>query len=428
MHPRFTSVFACKPLAALMAAGLMLASVSVLAQESPDMTAVAERVDQQMTQLLGQYPVPGASIAIAYQGKLVYQRGYGMAVTESNTPVTPLTRFRIGSVSKPVTAVAVLKLFEKELPQVLDRPVFGPEGLLPDAAYPDFAQPLDQRVLKITLRELLQHTSGWGGSDYDPQYDLVNIAKARQVAAPASARDVIAYVLKQRLLDAAPGTEFFYSNFAYNVLGRLVEQKSGMSYEEAVQALVFKPAAVEDAAIAGDRRIERAANETVYYDDPRWPAVADRDGSGATGPESYSALHFKAMDATAGWIATAADLVRFADATQGRGVAALLQPQTLALMKQRNPAQAENNYGLGWVVTRSNGVEILSHSGALTTGTYAYLQSRADGWTWAVLMNRLPIPYPPEQGVSELQAFQVAVQRGLMNAIVNPATVPSAAQ
>ncbi|MGC8160047.1 hypothetical protein ACP3WZ_26340, partial [Salmonella enterica] len=77
--------------------------------------------------------------------------------------------------------------------------------------------------------------------------------------------------------------------------------------------------------------IERAANETVYYDDPRWPAVADRDGSGATGPESYSALHFKAMDATAGWIATAADLVRFADATQGRGVAALLQPQTLAL-------------------------------------------------------------------------------------------------
>ncbi|MFX6010970.1 hypothetical protein ABTE87_19990, partial [Acinetobacter baumannii] len=88
--------------------------------------------------------------------------------------------------------------------------------------------------------------------------------------------------------------------------------------------------------------------------------MADRDGSGATGPESYSALHFKAMDATAGWIATAADLVRFADATQGRGVAALLQPQTLALMKQRNPAQAENNYGLGWVVTRSNGVEILS--------------------------------------------------------------------
>lgn len=406
--------------AKLLAAGLAFIAVCASAQDI-DETALAERVDQQMTQLLAQYPVPGASIAIAYQGKLVYQRGYGMAVTETNTPVTPITRFRIGSVSKAVTAVAVLKLFEQELPQALDRPVFGPAGLLPDAAYPDFAQPLDQRVLKITLRDLLQHTSGWGGSDYDPQYDLVNIAKARQVPAPASAHDVIAYVLKQRLLDAAPGSEYFYGNFAYNVLGRIIEHKSGMPYEQAVQALVFHPAGVEDAAIAGDRRIERAANETVYYDDPRWPAVADRDGSGATGPQSYSALHFKAMDATAGWMATATDLVHFADATLGRGVPALLQPQTLALMKQRNPAQAENNYGLGWVVTRSNGVQILSHSGALTTGTYAYLQWRADGWTWAVLMNRLPLPYPPEQGVTELQAFQVAVQRGLMNAIVNPA-------
>ncbi|WP_249776907.1 serine hydrolase domain-containing protein [Herbaspirillum sp. C9C3] len=416
MRPRFTSVLMVR----LLAAGLVCISVRATAQEV-DQAALAERVDQQMTQLLAQYPVPGASIAIAYQGKPVYQRGYGMAVTETNTPVTPITRFRIGSISKAVTAVAVLKLFEKELPQALDRPVFGPEGLLPDSAYPDFAQPLDQRVLKITLRELLQHTSGWGGSDYDPQYDLVNIARARQVPAPASAYDVMAYVLKQRLLDAAPGSEYFYSNFAYNVLGRIIEQKSGMSYEQAVQSLVFQPSRVEDAAIAGDRRIERAANETVYYDDPRWPAVADRDGSGATGPESYSGLHFRSMDATAGWIATATDLVRFADATQGRGMPALLQPRTLALMQQRNPAQAENNYGLGWVVTRSHGVEILSHSGALTTGTYAYLQWRADGWTWAVLMNRLPIPYPPEQGVTELQAFQVAVQRGLMNAIINPA-------
>ncbi|WP_237741810.1 serine hydrolase domain-containing protein [Herbaspirillum rubrisubalbicans] len=426
MTPRFLRLPVFQPRAFLLAASLLLAATSAQAQPASE-AALAARVDAQMEQLLGQYPVPGASIAIAYQGKLVYQRGYGMAVTESDTPVTPITRFRIGSVSKAVTAVAVLKLFENELPQVLDQPVFGPQGLLPDAAYPEFAQPLDQRVLKITLRELLQHTSGWGGSDYDPQYDLVNIAKARQVAAPASARDVIAFMLKERLLDAAPGTEFFYSNFAYNVLGRIIEHKSGLPYEQAVQALVFKPAGIDDARIAGDRRSERAANESGYYDDPRWPAVADRDGSGAMGPESYFALHFKAMDASAGWVATAADLVRFADATQGRGGPALLQPSTLALMKQRNPSLAENNYGLGWVVTRSKGMEILSHSGALTTGTYAYLQSRADGWTWAVLMNRLPIPYPPEQGVSELQAFQVAVQRGLMNAIV-PVAPAAAAQ
>ncbi|WP_182994732.1 serine hydrolase domain-containing protein [Herbaspirillum frisingense] len=407
-----------RPARFVLTAVLLSAASATHAQQQDD--ALAARVDARMEQILARYPVPGASIAIAYQGRLVYQRGYGMAVTESNTPVTPQTRFRIGSISKAVTAVAVLRLFQNELPQVLDHPVFGPQGLLPDAAYPDFAQPLDQRVLRITLRQLLQHTSGWGGSDYDPQYDLANIARARQVPAPASARDVIAYVLKQRLLDAAPGTEFFYSNFAYNVLGRIIEHKTGQPYEQAVQALVFGPAGIDDAVIAGDRRNERAAGEAGYYDDPRWPAVTDRDGSAATCPESYCAYHFRSMDATAGWVTTAADLVRLVDAVQGRGSPALLKPETLALMKQRDPRLAENNYGLGWVVTRTNGMEILSHSGALTTGSYAYLQSRADGWSWAVLMNRLPIPYPAEQGVQELQAFQVAVQRGLMTTIVDP--------
>lgn len=419
---------AAMPAALLLAAAGLLSTCAAMAQTTrevpdrpnmPDVPALAARVDARMAQLLGKYPIPGASIAIAWQGRLVYQRGYGMAMSESNTPVTPATRMRIGSVSKIITALAVLKLFEDELPQALDRRVFGPDGLLPDAAYPDFASPLDQRVLKITLRDLLQHTSGWGGDDYDPHYDLVNIARAQKVTAPASARDVVAYMLRQRRLDAAPGTEFFYSNVAYNVLGRIIEHKTGKPYAEAVQALVLRPAGIDDALVGADARLERAANETVYYDDPRWPPVAAQDGSGRSGPESYGGLHLASMDATAGWVSTATDLVRLAAAAQGRSMPALLKPATMTLMKTRNPAMPDNNYGLGWVVTRMEGVEILSHSGALTTGTYAYLQSRADGWTWAVTFNRLPIPYPPEQGVEELQAFQVAVQRGLMGAIIS---------
>jgi N-acyl-D-amino-acid deacylase len=382
--------------------------------------ALAARVDAQMAQLLAKYPIPGASIAIAYKGEFVYQRGYGMAVIESNAPATPQTLFRIASISKPVTAVAVLKLFEDELPQALDRKVFGPDGLLPDAAYPDFANPRDERVLKVTLRDLLQHTGGWGATDYDPQYDLVEIARAMNVTAPASARDVVAFMLRQRSLDVPPGTEFHYSNFGYNILGRIIEHKSGKPYEQAVQELVFKPAGVTDAAIAADKRVQRAANETVYYDDPRWPQVPDQDGSGINGPESYFGFHLKTMDAHGGWIATAADLVRFADAAQGTAKSpALLKPQTVALMKQRNAAMPDNNNGLGWVVTKMGGVNILSHSGALTTGTYSYVQAREDGWTWAVLFNRLPIAYPPEKGLPELQAFQAAVQRGLMAAIID---------
>lgn len=387
--------------------------------QSPDQ-ALAGRVDSQMNQLLAQYPIPGASIAIAYKGEFVYQRGYGMAVTENNSSATPQTVFRIASVSKPITAVAVLKLFEDELPQALERRVFGPDGLLPDAAYPEFAQPLDQRVLKVTLRDLLQHTAGWGEGEYDPQYDLVEIARTMNVPAPASARTVIAFMLKHRLLDVAPGTEFHYSNFGYNILGRIIEHKSGKPYEQAVRELVLEPAGAANAVIAADKRMQRVVNEAVYYDDPRWPQVPGQDGSGDTGPGSYFGFHFQAMDAHGGWAMTAGDLVRFADATLGRGKSpALLKPQTVALMMRRNPAMPDNNNGLGWVASRVRGVNIISHSGALTTGTYAYLQAREDGWSWAVLFNRLPIAYPPEKAMDDLQAFQVAVQRGLMAAIIN---------
>lgn len=414
-------------LVAALAVAFLLPGSVALAQEAASSPGevLGARVDAQMERLLTSYPIPGASIAVAYQGRLVYQRGYGMAITETQTPMTPQTRFRIGSISKPVTAMAVLKLFEGELPDALERRVFGPDGLLPDAAYPDFAQPLDQRVLKITLRDLLQHTAGWGDSDYDPFYDLPHIAEVMKVKPPASANDVIAYVLRQRLLDAAPGTEFFYDNFAYAVLGRIIEQRSGLPYEQAVQALVWHPAGVEDAAIAADRRSGRAAGEAVYYDDARWPAVPSPEGEGATAPQSYAAHHFSSMDATAGWIASAADLVQFVDAVQGRNRPGLLKPQTLALMKQRHPRMPDNPYGLGWVLTRTGGVDILSHSGALPAGSYAYLQSRADGWSWAVLFNRMPVAYPPEQDAEGLQAFQAAVQRGLMAAIVQSLPAPA---
>lgn len=392
---------------------------------------LAQRVDAQMQKLLASYPIPGAVIAVARHGQLVYQRGYGMAVTESSTPATPQTRFRIGSISKPVTAVALLKLFEDELPQALSRKVFGPDGLLPDGAYPEFAKPLDTRALKITLGQLLRHTAGWGVSDYDPQSDLVAIARAMNVAAPASARAVTAYMLTQRLLEAEPGTEYHYSHFGYTLLGRIIEHKSGKPFEQAVRELVWQPAGVDGAAIGADKRIARLANEAVYYDDARWPAVADQDGSGATGPASYAAYHLASMDAASGWVATAADLVRMTDAALGQGSGpALLKPATVALMAERDPHMLDNAYGLGWVVTRMRGVRILSHSGAMSTGSYGYLQSRADGWTWAVLMNRLPVAYPPEQAVSDLRDFQVQVQRGLMAAIINqpdPVELPPAA-
>ncbi len=137
------------------------------------------------------------------------------------------------------------------------------------------------------------------------------------------------------------------------------------------------------------------------------------------------------MDAHGGWAATPSDLVKVALSVTGTDATpALLKPATLELMTSVDPRFAKTNNGLGWVVTNTDGVKSISHSGALTTGTYGFLQQRSDGWTWAVLFNRLPAPDPePDKAVQALIAFQNDVQLGLAGAItgVKPA-LPGALQ
>jgi N-acyl-D-amino-acid deacylase len=188
---------------------------------------VKSQVEPAIRGLMKRYGIPGAGVAVACRGKMVYQGGLGLSDVAAGEKVTAQTRFRFASVSKALTAVTVLRLFEKSLPEALAQKVFGPQGLLPDAAFPEYAKPKDARVLDITLRDLLQHTSGWGIDGYDPQFDLVNVAREMGVAAPASPRTIIAYMLRHHELGAAPGSQVMYSNFGYNILGRIIEYKTG---------------------------------------------------------------------------------------------------------------------------------------------------------------------------------------------------------
>lgn len=345
-----------------------------------------------MTAAMRRHDVPGAAIAIAYRGNILFNQGYGYADRDARKPVTSDTSFRVASVSKPITATAVLKLFEKELPAALDYPVFGPKGILPDAAFPDFALRRDARVTTIRLRDLLQHTSGWGSDGYDPQFDLVGIARAMGVPPPAGARTVIATMLQKRTLAATPGTKVQYSNFGYNILGRIIEYRTGKPYAQAVRDLVLSPAGASGMFIAGSTLSERRAGETLYYDNPLAANVAAQDVSGDTGPQAYFGYSFPSMDAHGGWAGTPADLVRFAiAATDADNAAALLTDKTLALMSTRDARFAESPYGLGWEVRNRDGIAMLEHGGVLETATYAFVQVRADGWTWAIAFNRLPV-------------------------------------
>src|SRR5687768_6248331 len=113
--------------------------------------------DTAMAQLITQYNVPGGQLAITHQGRLVYNRGFGMADVSNSIPVEPHHTFRLASVSKTITGVAVMKLWENA--QVnLDAQVFGASGILNDAMYQNI---LDPRVNNITVRHLLEHGGGW---------------------------------------------------------------------------------------------------------------------------------------------------------------------------------------------------------------------------------------------------------------------------
>ncbi len=388
--------------------------IPVTGVEVPEFRAV----DTKMREVLQKLDIPGASITVAKDGRILYQRGFGWADRATGQAVQPQTLFRVASVSKAMTAVAVLRAFEAELPTALERPVFGAGGLL---SGPRYAQVKDSRVLKITLRDLLQHTGGWDrdNPDYDPQYDLVAIARAMNVPAPAGAVDVIEYMLKYKDLQFEPGTRFAYSNLGYNVLGRVLEERTGLPYAEAMRRLVFAPAGVTTAVIGGDTLAQRLPGETIYYDDPRWPDVPSQTGIGS-GPRSYNDYVLQTMDAHGGWVISSADMVRFADAVDGRsGVPALLTPATVRLATTPDPNLPDMHWGLGVIVTKAGWY----HSGETMTGTHALLEHLDNGVTWSVVYNSLPVDPKGNDvdGVNATKAVSFAELQAVVLASV-PAT------
>jgi N-acyl-D-amino-acid deacylase len=346
-----------------------------------------EGFDRVFSELMHKYEIPGGAFALAVDGRLVLARGYGWADVEEQQLVQPESLFRIASISKPVTAVAILKLVEEGRLGLDDRAfhILGhlrpPEGM--DA---------DPRIYEVTVRHLLQQTGGWDREkSYDPMFIPLQAAEAVGAPAPASCETVIRYVMGQPL-DHPPGTRFAYSNFGYCVLGRIIEQVSGRPYEAYVQAEVLAPAGIGRMRIGRSTLEGRAGGEVRYYGYPRGKTVRSVFSKGIEYvPEPYGGFHLEAMDAHGGWIASAIDLVRFALAVDGRSPPPdLLEPETVELMVSR-PAlpeweDATGYYAMGWQVERAGDDTYWSHAGGLP-GTRTWLFRTHSGFVGAVLFN-----------------------------------------
>jgi N-acyl-D-amino-acid deacylase len=347
--------------------------------------------DDLMRSFVREQRVPGAALAVVRGRRLVYARGFGHADVDRNVPVEPDALFRIASVTKPVTAVAVLHLAEQGKLGLPDRVT----DLLPVTPFLNDGDRVDPRLKDVTVLQLLRHTGGWDRDrSGDPMMRPVAIANALRVPPPAGPEQVIRYTFG-RPLDFDPGSRFAYSNFGYCVLGEIVRHVSGRSYEEYVRQEVLRPLGIKRMRLG--KTLEQAPGEVRYYDeqDRTGPAVVGPVGK--QGPLPYGSFYLEAMQAHGGWVASAIDLVRFAAALDDPRRCPVLKPAGFQALYARPPGQAgfgddgkpkDAYYGCGWQVRvlPGSGLGNTWHNGALP-GTSALLVRRFDGLDWAVLFN-----------------------------------------
>jgi N-acyl-D-amino-acid deacylase len=360
------------------------------------MTGVAvpglESFDRLMIHLLQKFNIPGGALAVTKDGRLVYARGFGLADKEANQPVQPESLFRIGSISKPITAAAILKLVE-EGKLDLDAKAFR----ILDNIQPPPGAHVDPRIYDVTVRNLLQHSGGWDRAVIgEPLAQGAQIAQALGVPCPANKEQIISYIMGLPL-PFTPGTRYAYTGFEYSLLGRIIEKLTGQDYEAYVKTNVLASMGIKRMRVGHTRLQDRAEGEVRYYDYPGAPLVAPvcPDEPGPV-PAPYAFYMEGGRDASGAWIASAIDLARFVTAVDGRRPPAFLQPETVSLMLSR-PAPplwvgTPSYYAMGWSVRPAGSDANWWHDGGLP-GTAAKLVREGQTGqklSWAVLFNSAP--------------------------------------
>lgn len=234
---------------------------SVRAPAARDDSALAARLDSLIRRGMAAHHVPGLAVVVVRDGEVRLSRGFGFADLEARLPVRPdRTRFPLGSVTKTVTATAIMRLHERGLLSPSDPAASHlPPGLLPEEAEGG----------PITVHHLLTHTAG---------LEAKNIGLAVRRPAPAGATDrFLAREMPDRVFP--PGRVYVYSHFGYGLLGRIVESVSGRGYADYVDAAIFGPLGMADSSVRPDAVEHVDVAVGYYFDDGEYlpvPAVHQR--------------------------------------------------------------------------------------------------------------------------------------------------------
>jgi CubicO group peptidase (beta-lactamase class C family) len=338
--------------------------------------------DESIVSFMKAREIPGLSVALTYDDRLIYASAFGYADQENDLLVTTADRFRLASVSKSITAIAIMHLAELGALNLTSR-VFGKGNVL-GSSYS--GKTYNEWEKQITIQHLLEHTSGFVNDDIcgkgcDPTYLPETMGLDQW--------ELVRTILDKNTPSHAPGTFASYSNFAYFILGRVVEAvASTRDYSTYVLDEILKPLNISSIQIASDNKAE---DDITYY-----------DFEDANAPYSF---HVSRRDSVGAWTASPVDLVKILTSIDGlSGRQDILTPRSTKAMFSKSTV-TNSSFAKGWTVKFDSSSTSSSDLGLIEAskdggypGTNAFWNINfLNKTSYAIVINR-EIERAPEKG------------------------------
>ncbi len=343
--------------------------------------------------IMNTYSIPGLSIAVIKNQNIVWENYFGYANISDEVLVDENTMFILSSVSKTVTATALMQLFEDDLFELED----DIDNYLPfNVNHPDYP------FIPITFKMLLSHTSGiqdnWGVMPYYEGDSPLELSYYLfEYLTPGGQF----YNSNLNFTNSVPGTNYSYSNIAAALIGLLVEEISSQSFNEYCQENIFNPLEMDNVSwflsdinsldqVALPYTTNGGSGNTCYdigcgiYDDSNpcfcdpacvyyndccfdYEAICGENGTGSSGLELQEQAHYGYSDYPSGQLRTTANnLAKFVSAYLNNGVyndIPILDEETIELIKTSHYPEVDSEQGLIWYYKNQNGRQLFGHNG-----------------------------------------------------------------
>ena len=348
----------------------------ILTNEMSDIPEL-EKMDARIEKFMRKWHIKGASLAVSRNDSLLYAKGYGWADEEEGIPMEPSHILRMASVSKLMTAVGIMVLQDRDSLSIKDT-VFGPGGILDTPFFNDLVK-CDKNYKKVTVEHLLRHQVGFRR---DPLFSSVDVKNQLGLDHAPTKEDFYGLVLSRKLR-WIPGTSQKYSNFGYLLLSEIIENVSGMPYEQFMKEEVLEPAGCFDMHIGGIYYEDKRPNEVRYYThEGDGKFVEEYTGNGNMVERCYGGTNLPILSGAGAWCASPAEIARLVASIDGDpGVKDIISHESFLQMIEYFD---ENTFSLGWNdTTPSKG---WNRTGTLA-GTSALVRYYPDGECWIMITN-----------------------------------------